>query len=185
MIVFLTEEESMQVTLESLISAVWPESVRGIDWIVLYFQGKSDLEKNIPTKMQQWNYGNPHFIILRDQDGADCLVVKERLRQRAAVSGKPFSIRIVCNELESWFLGELNAIEAAFPDTKASRLKNTARYRNPDSLTNASDELRKLVDISGKVSRAKAIAKEFRPDECVSHSFSVLWSKVVELMPSV
>lgn len=153
MTVLLTEEESMQVTLESLISAAWPESVRGIDWIVLYFQGKSDLEKNIRIKMQQWNYGDPYFIILRDQDGADCLAVKDRLRQRAEVSGKPFSIRIVCNELESWFLGELNAIEAAFPDTKAGGLKNTAKYRNPDLMTNASDELHKVVGISGKVSQ--------------------------------
>ncbi len=40
MIVFLTEEESMKVTLERLISGEWPETVPGVHWIVLYFQGK-------------------------------------------------------------------------------------------------------------------------------------------------
>ncbi len=184
MIVFLTEEESMKVTLESVFSATWPETINGIDWIVLYFQGKNDLEKNIPTKMQQWNYGEPHFVILRDQDGEDCLAVKERLRLLAEIAGKPFSIRVVCNELESWLLGELDAVESAFPTSKASRLKDKAKFRDPDRLTNASDELRKLVDMSGKVSRAKAIAEHFKPNDCVSHSFSVLWKKVVELMPS-
>jgi hypothetical protein len=176
MIVFLTEEESMKVTLERLISTKWPTAVQGVEWIVLCFQGKSDLEKNVLTKMQQWNYGDPHFIVLR---------VKERLRQKADGAGKPFSVRIVCNELESWFLGELNAVEAAFPASRATLLKNTAKYRNPDLLTNASDELHKLVDISGKVSRAKAIAEHFKPDDCVSHSFSELRMKVLELMPSV
>lgn len=184
MIVFLTEEESMKVTLEKLISARWPDAIPGVDWIVLYFQGKSDLEKNIPVKMQGWSFGEPHFVILRDQDGADCVMVKERIRQRAELAGKPFTIRIVCNELESWFLGDLNAVEMAFPDSNASRLKNTAKYRNPDLLTNASEELQKLVQISGKVSRAAAIADHFSPENCVSHSFCVLWRKINELMPS-
>ena len=185
MIVLLTEEESMKVALEKLITATWPNRICGVDWIVLDFQGKSDLEKNIPLKMRHWNYGDPHFLILRDQDGGDCVAVKERIRQRAAGAGKPFTIRIVCHELESWFLGELSAVEQAFPDSGASRLKNTAKFRDPDRLANASEELHHLIEVSGKVGRAAAIAEHFTPDNCVSHSFQVFWKTLFSLMETI
>ena len=63
MIVLFTEEESMGECLKVIIPKLWPNSVGGLDWMVLSFQGKSDLEKSIPNKMRGWNYGNPHFVI--------------------------------------------------------------------------------------------------------------------------
>ena len=81
MIVFLTEEESMKVTLDTLIRNNWPQKTEGINWIVLAFQGKSDLEKNIPMKMKSWGYGNPHFVILRDQDGTNCKAVRRAISE--------------------------------------------------------------------------------------------------------
>ncbi|NKC15276.1 MAG: DUF4276 family protein [Gammaproteobacteria bacterium] len=182
MIVFLTEEESMAATLDTVMAVNWTHAINGVDWISLSFQGKSDLEKNISLKMQQWNYSDPHFVILRDQDGADCTVVKERLNQKAKEGNKPYSIRIVCQELESWFLGELDAVEAAYPHINAGKLRNKAKFRKPDDLTNASQELEKLVDVKGKVGRAKAIAEHFQPPRCVAHSFSVFWKKIATLM---
>lgn len=87
MIVFLAEEESMKVTLERLIARCWPSKVQGVDWIALSFQGKNDLEKNIAPKMKSWNYGTPHFVILRDQDGSDCKFLKTKLCEIAAKGG--------------------------------------------------------------------------------------------------
>ncbi len=43
MIVFLSEEESMKVTLGTLMSRFWPTKIPGVDWIALSFHGKSDL----------------------------------------------------------------------------------------------------------------------------------------------
>ena len=175
MIVFLTEEQSMKATLEKLITRTWPSFTPGVNWIILSFQGKSDLEKNIVPKMKRWNYGDPHFVVLRDQDGADCEVLKANLTQKAVQGGKPFTVRVVCNELESWFLGELDAVELAYPDSKASSLKKVAKFRVPDDLGNASQELDRLVQVAGKVGRAEAIAQFFDPKKCVSRSFSVFW----------
>ena len=62
MIVLLTEEQSMREVLESLIARHFPQRVKGVDWLVLAFSGKSDLEKNIPIKMRGWSYGNPFFV---------------------------------------------------------------------------------------------------------------------------
>jgi hypothetical protein len=182
MIVFLTEEKSMKVTIESLVRSCWSETVNGVDWIVLSFEGKNDLEKNIPIKMGRWNYANPHFVILRDQDGGDCIAIKKRIEEKALVSGKPYTARIVCNELESWLLGDLNAIQQAYPKCKAMQQSGKAKFRDPDRLANASQELEKLVDVTGKVSRATAVARHFNPERCRSHSFQIFWNTVTSLM---
>lgn len=182
MIVFLTEEESMRATLERIIPRFWPDKVVGVDWIALSFQGKTDLEKNIIPKMRGWNFGVPHFVILRDQDGGDCVILKTKLSEIAAQGGHRFTVRVVCNELESWLLGELDAVEAAYPASRAGRYRNTARFRNPDVLGSASDELSRLIDVTGKVGRAGAIASFFDPVRCTSRSFQVFWRTVKALL---
>ena len=67
MIVLLTEEPSMGECLELIIPALWPNSTRGVHWMILSFSGKTDLEQSnnrsaLCGKMQGWTYGNPHFI---------------------------------------------------------------------------------------------------------------------------
>lgn len=178
MIVILTEEESMSATLDTLVGLHFPDVTKGVDWIPLWFQGKSDLEKNIPTKMKRWNFGRPFFIIVRDQDGGDCRAVKKKLHDIASKGGKAFSIRVVCMELESWLLGELDAVEAAYPASEATKFKAKKKFRDPDSLSNASQELERLIRVRGKVGRAKRIAKHFQPSRCRSKSFAVFWRTV-------
>jgi len=173
MIVILSEERSMRVTLVPLFARLYPSLVEGIHWQVIHFQGKADLEKNFPRKMEGWSHLSPHLIILRDNDGADCQALKARLTERAAATGKPFHIRIVCQELESWLLGDLAAVEAAYPGSRATTFAGTAKYRDPDKLTNASAELAKLISIPGKISRAHAVAKHLQPEVNRSHSFLV------------
>ena len=43
MIVIFTEEASMNATLDELITRHFPERLKGIDWFVVDFKGKSDL----------------------------------------------------------------------------------------------------------------------------------------------
>ena len=168
MIVILTEEASMQACLEIVIPQLWTDSVLGVDWIVLSFQGKSDLKKSIPKKMRGWNYRNPHFVILGDNDGRNCRAFKQELCDIAKPYKKPFSVRIVCQELESWLLGDLAAIKQAYP--KAAIPKNKAKFRKPDKLGNASQELDRLIQARAKTGRAKKIAKhlDFRGNGSVS-----------------
>ena len=171
MIVVLTEEESMRECLEVLISRLWPDSILGKDWIVLSFQGKNDLEKSIPKKMRSWNYGNPHFIILRDNDGGDCFAIKRRLRDIAQRGNRPFHVRIVCRELESWLLGDFNAIKRAYP--RIAAVSNRPKFRNPDALTNPSQQLDSLVNERAKINRAKNISQHFDLTANRSKSFNV------------
>jgi hypothetical protein len=182
MIVILCEERSMRDTLAILLARHYPALVEGIHWQIIFFQGKADLEKNFTSKMRSWSYLSPHFIILRDNDGADCTILKERLKERADTTGKPYHIRLVCQELESWFLGDLLAVEAAFPTSNASKFLNTSKYRNPDLLTNASDELARLTQVLGKTSKATAISPHLDLDRNTSHSFRLLFQTFATLL---
>ena len=163
----------MRETLESLITRFFPQRVKDIDWMVSAFSGKSDLEKNIPLKMRGWTWGNPYFIILRDADGGNCVSLKQDLAGLAQPCGPEFKIRVVCQELESWFIGDSVAVKQAYP--RSSFSNETERYRNPDCLTNASEELAKLTGDRTKVGRAKAIACHLEPSRNHSRSFQVLF----------
>lgn len=180
MIVLLTEEESMRECLKVIIPKLWPNSVEGVDWMVLSFQGKSDLEKSIPKKMRGWHYGNPHFVILRDNDGGDCFVLKRKLCNIAKPYKKPFSVRIVCQELESWLLGDMAAIKQAYP--KAAVPKNKAKFRKPDELGNAAQELARLIKVHTKINRTKNIGQYLNLGENRSQSFCVFLNKFRQLI---
>ena len=108
--------------------------------------------------------------------------MKTKLCELADQGGRTFTVRVVCNELESWFLGELESVEAVYPASKASKHQNAAKFRALDDLGNASEELEKLVNITGKVSRAELIASRFDPVKCVSRSFQVFWKTTTTLM---
>lgn len=138
MLVFLTEEQSMTPVLRKLLAELWPAALEGLHWHIIHHQGKADLESNLVEKMRSWNYNSPHFIILRDNDGGDCQALKKRLLDLATSTRKPHHIRIVCQELEAWFLGDLQAVEAAFPTSDATSYQNRNPYRSPDRATNPS-----------------------------------------------
>lgn len=55
MIVIFTEEGSMNAALEGLMARQFPDLIQGLDWFVIDFNGKSDLEKRFPDRMRKWN----------------------------------------------------------------------------------------------------------------------------------
>ncbi len=136
-LIFLLEEQSMKEVLDILIPPILPDNMT---FQTIPHRGKQDLEKSIPRKIKGWGKLpniEIHFIIARDQDGADCKKIKKRLLSLCTEGGRPDSlVRIVCNELESWFLGDLLAAEKAFNRNNLSGLKNRQKYRNPDLITN-------------------------------------------------
>lgn len=179
MIVLLTEEPSMARLLEIIIPKLWPGSVQGWHWIVLPHEGRTDLERSIPKRMRAWNYGSPHFVILRDNHGGDCFAIKEKLYGLASRSNKPFQVRIVCQELEGWLLGDLAAIKCAYP---RAAVRNKAIYRDPDRLNNASQELGRLIKVNKKIDRAEKIGTHFDLSRNKSHSFKVFIETFVRLI---
>lgn len=173
MIVIFTEEASMNAALEGLMVTQFPHLIQGLNWFLIDFNGKSDLEKRFPERMRKWNYGEPLFLILRDNDGSDCEKLKNRLVKLASPIDKPFKVRVVCQELESWFLGDNQAVTEAYPSARFSN--GVAKYREPDRMTNASQVLGELTGDFSKVGRASAIAPHLDPTRNLSLSFQVLF----------
>lgn len=143
-LIFFLEEPSAKEMLKGLLERLVNPPIR-CTYIV--FEGKSDLEKNIVRKLRGWHNPHARFIVLRDQDSGDCKIIKMNLKQKCDNSGKPDTlIRIACRELENWFLGDLAAVGKALNVPSLSRHQNNSKYRYPDRLANAAEELNKLTN---------------------------------------
>ena len=173
-LIFLLEEPSIKTVLEAILPKLIPDHIH---YICISHQGKQDLTKSIPIKIKAF-YTNPDtkFVIVHDQDSHDCKKLKADLLQLCQSAGKPESmIRIICHELESWFLGDLAAIEKAYGLNPQSlgRKQNKSKFRDPDQLNSAKEELRKLVSEYYPGTHSKAIAPYLSLTNNKSRSFQV------------
>jgi hypothetical protein len=174
-IIFLLEEESMAALLRGVMKNIHPEWMENEHWVPIAHRGKSDLEKSIPRKLRAWREPGAKFVILRDNDGGDCIKLKAHLRSLAQTeNSEGVLIRIVCQELESWLLGDLDAIRAGYPSIGLPQGANPAKYRSPDDLTNASQEIQTLTRDIRKVTRTTKIAFHMNPARNRSRSFQAL-----------
>lgn len=182
-IVFLLEEPSMREVLNAILPQVIPSH---IVFSVHPHEGKQDLERSIPRKLRAWQNPQARFVILRDQDSANCLDIKQRLQKLCEQTGRDNClIRIVCHELEAWFLGDLAAVSVAYDLPHLTRLSEKAKFRNPDRLSNAADELQKLVEGYQKVGGARAIAPHLNLADNRSRSFNVFLEGVQRLVSEI
>lgn len=142
-LVFFLEEPSAREMLKGLLPRFVDSDIY-CRYIV--FEGKTDLENNIEHKLRCWNTPQTRFIVLRDQDSGNCELIKINLKQKCLASGKPETlVRIACHELESWYLGDLEAVEKGLDLPNLSRYQNNKKYRNADNLSNAAEELKRLT----------------------------------------
>jgi len=173
-LVFLLEEESAKAMLESLLPRLLDAR---IVFRAIAFEGKQDLELQIEKKLR--NYANPdaRFIVLRDQDLGDCATVKAALIDKCHGSGRAAAtrVRIACKELESFYLADLRAVEAALSVGGLGAEQDRAKYRNPDRLDRPSRELKRLTKGTyQKVGGSRAIGQHLDPENSRSASFKHL-----------
>lgn len=181
-LVIFVEEKSAQVMLtEGLLPKLIPPHVQ---IRCIPFEGKQDLEKRVGLKLRAWLNPNAVFVILRDKDGADCILLKKRLRQICADAGKPDTlVRIACHELESWYLGDLHAVETGLEIKGIAKHQTNHKYRTPDTLANAQEELKKLTkNRYQKVGGSRLIGPHLDLTKNTSHSFQVFVEGVRNLL---
>ncbi|BAB72466.1 DUF4276 family protein [Anabaena sp. FACHB-709] len=173
-LIFLLEEPSIENVLKEILPKIIPDE---ISFICIPHQGKQDLAKSIPKKIRAFQF-NPDtkFVIVHDQDSHDCKNLKSELLEICQNAGnKNILIRIICHELESWFLGDLVAVEKAYglkPES-LSQKQNKTKFRNPDQLNSAKEELRKLVPEYYPGTHSRMIAPYLSLTENKSRSFQV------------
>ncbi|TAH21438.1 MAG: DUF4276 family protein [Cytophagales bacterium] len=160
----LTEEQSMCDVLKIILPKILPEKwILEQNYFIRPHNGKSDLQRSIPKKIKVFsNYHEPAgVVIVHDQDSHDCKELKNKLLALCKTNVEepcPILIRIACRELEAWYLGDMHAIQSAYPKFKAEKYAKKKTFRNPDNLNNATEELEKILPDFQKGASARAIA---------------------------
>lgn len=183
-LVFLLEEPSAARFLEQFL----PRWNPGVDFLCIPHQGKTDLEKSIPRKLRGWQSPQDRFVVLRDNDGQDCRKLKERLRSVCDETGRPgVLVRLACQELEAWFLGDLKAIAKCFDRPSLAQEQDKKKFRQPDRLGSPSAELKKLVPAYRKLQGATVLgtALDLDIEQNRSHSFRAFFLGLQRLINQV
>jgi hypothetical protein len=169
-LVFLLEEPSAREMLQGFLPKLIPP---GVDIRYVVFEGKNDMGEQLVGKLRGWRKPDTAFVILRDKDSGDCLEVKKELVTRCQQGAKPETlVRIACHEIESWYLGDLAAVEAGLGVRGLAAQQTKAKYRNPDHLGNAKQELIRLTGgVYQEIGGSRVIGKHLRTDGNRSHSF--------------
>ena len=111
-LVFLLEEPSMKELLTIILPKIIPNN---FIFQCISHNGKRELEKSIPIKTRGWKEPNIRFVIIHDKDSADCINLKNEIYNKIHEARRSDTlIRIVCTELESWYLGDLKAVESGY-----------------------------------------------------------------------
>lgn len=170
-IVVLAEEPSGRIVAEHLAETLgFAERT-----LCLEHQGKGDLQQSFPRKIGSWGSPqSPRFIVMHDNDGANCESLKGKLLglvPRDAISR--VKIRLVIQELESWYLGDLGAVRRAglLSENEFSKQKGKSRYRDPDAIRYAKREFRTKIARGGQIELARRIAPHLSLTENKSRSF--------------
>jgi hypothetical protein len=173
-LIFLLEEPSMKALLDKWLPRLFPGWVEGQHFQCVAHEGKSDLEQSIPRKLRAWRIPGDRFVIVRDNDNAACVDLKARLSALCEQNGRPQTlVRLVCQELERWYLGDLRALAAAFDAQHVDKPAQHKRYIDPDQWQKPSVEVKRLVPAFQKVSGARAMAPYLDPTANRSHSLQV------------
>ena len=182
-LVFFLEEKSAEIMLDGILPHILPDRV---EYKCVVFEGKQDLEKRLPKRLKGWQHaGETKFIVLRDQDSADCHLIKQRLVEICQEAGRPETlVRIACRELESFYLGDLAAVGQAFGKVNLSKQQESRKFRNPDMLGNPVQELQKLIPDYQKLSGSRKIASQMKIDNNKSESFNMLIKGIRNLLPT-
>jgi len=133
-----------------------PYRSRGID------AGREGLLDLLPAKLRAFGKAldpsTDRVLVLVDADRDDCRQLKDRLVQeiRRCEPAPAALVRIAVEELESFYLGDRRAVQAAYPNAKLKRLN----HYQPDSICGAAELFRDLIGARrvDKVAWAEAMA---------------------------
>ena len=170
-LVFLVEDPSMADLLDGFLPRLFP----GLSFQCVPHDGKQDLERSIPRKIRGWREPGVRFVVMRDQDSADCREVKDTLVRLCERSGRhDVLVRVVCRELEAWYVGEPEALVRAFPEAPRNALRELGRrrYRDPDTVVRPSAAIIGLIPGFQKRRGARRMAEHLSRAN-TSRSFQV------------
>lgn len=193
-------EEALKILLPKIMAPA-PTSFR-----VHAFNGKSDMERKLPQRLlglARSLPGDYGVVALLDEDRYNCHRLKQWLENAAAAAGlvtrsraatgqvAQVLNRIVVEELEAWFFGDIDALRAAYPRVSPT-LGSRAAYREPDAIKGGTWEaLQRVLQRAGyyrsglpKIEVAKTISRHMVPSRNKSRSFQVFRDGLLDLISS-
>lgn len=157
------------------------------------FRGKQQLLKEIPKRFRayaNWMPDDWRIVVLVDEDRQNCRELKQKLVDAASAAGIGSRVlcRVVVEELEAWFLGDVEAIRSVYPKVPTT-LARRAGLRDPDGVRGGTWEaLDRVLRRAGypqglvKTVAAREIAMQMDPDRNRSRSFCVFRDGVRRLV---
>ncbi len=185
------EEPSMEALLETLLPPLVAERAE-ID--IINHGSKDKLLKDLPQRFRGYQAMSDsldlRILVLVDRDDGDCRDLKYELEKIAATRSLStisaphhdgtFLVvnRIVVEELEAWFFGDLEATRSAYPRLPETLLEKS-KYRDPDAIRGGTWEaLHREMQACGyyagafpKIEVARSIAPYMLPARNRSGSF--------------
>jgi hypothetical protein len=180
-VIFLLEEPSMKAFLLEYLPRLVDGWVHEQHFLLVAHEGKSDLDKSISRKLKNWCEPDAQFVVLRDNDGADCRVQKKRLLALCVPTRRKALIRLVCQELEGWYLGDVDALTRAYPEAAREILKLHKRFPDPDICSKPSHELERNVSSFQKQDAARRLGRLLNHDANRSTSLRVFSQSIKHL----
>ena len=189
---FLVEEPSAEAALANLL----PQLLSPRHTFKVHpHQGKRNLLSRLPGRLAgyaKWLPDDWRIVVLIDADQEDCRRLKERLEREAGgaglrtlsgrARGGAFQVinRLAVEELEAWFLVDVDALRAAYPRVPAS-VGRRAPFRDPDRVGGGTWEaLERVLQRAGyyregmlKIEVARSVSRHMDPAHNRSHSFGV------------
>lgn len=180
---FLVEEYSTEVTLNFIV----PKIIGDIHTFKIHnFQNKDRLLKRLPERMQSYSKFVPddwRIVIIVDEDRDNCQELKNKLCNASSIvtkqKGNIVLHRIAVEELESWFIGDVQAIRVEYERIPDS-LSQTAKFRNPDAITGGTwEQLDRILKKYGyptglkKQEFAQKVSPHMDVENNLSRSFQV------------
>ncbi len=199
----LVEEPSIESALTQILPKILPSS---FTFKIHGFRCKTDLLAKLPNRLkgyQAWLPPDWKIVILIDEDKEDCRELKQKLEimaisaglitKSSCQKGKSFQVlnRIVIEELEAWFFGDVEAIHQAYPKVSPN-LAHQQQFRDPDAIKGGTWEalervLRKAGYHQGGLEKYKAaseISQYMNPELNRSKSFQVFCRGLLESIDS-
>lgn len=160
--------------MKALLDELLPRLFPSLTYLAIPHDGKSDLRKSLPRKLRGGWPPGVRFLVLHDQDSADCHALKADLLALCHQAGQTDAVvRIVCRELEAWYLADPQAVAHAFDAPGFVAQMNAARFRTPDHVQNAALALEKRVPGYEKRSGSGLMGRHLDPRRSRSRSFAV------------
>lgn len=197
------EEPSAEEVLKELLPKIIGDRA---SFRIINYRGKHNLLKQLPSRFRAYaariERGEElKLAVLVDRDDDDCHALKERLERTAIGVGlttkaAPASTgdfvvvnRLAIEELEAWFIGDAEAVRAAFP--RVGRFEAQAPFRIPDGVHGTWEALHRLLERHGiyggfypKIDAARRIAPYMRVSTNRSESFQMYCAGMEALVTS-